>query len=267
VSSGSFVNSGGPARDAPDRFAVVVPAVNESATIGATVSACLGIAGVDTVVVVDDGSRDDTIARALSAGATVLRHSRNHGKATAMRSGAERVALLDTERPAPSGRPRGLLFVDADLADSAGNTAVLIEPVREGTADATVAVLPVQDRPGGGHGFVVRLARKGILDTTGWSPTQPLSGMRCLTREAFEAAMPLAHGWGVETAMTIDLITSGFRLVEVPCELRHRVTGSDWRGQVHRARQFRDVARALLIRRVRRAAPLRLLARLPHPRR
>jgi hypothetical protein len=168
VSSGSFVSSGGPARDAPDRFAVVVPAVNESATIGATVSACLGIAGVDAVVVVDDGSRDDTIARALSAGATVLRHSRNHGKATAMRSGAERVALLDTERPAPSGRPRGLLFVDADLADSAGNTAVLIEPfaaafhaVRVSTPRSGDRVAALQ--PLGGAVEHLRLGSAGLV--------------------------------------------------------------------------------------------------------
>jgi hypothetical protein len=252
---------------APDRFAVVIPAMNEAATVLATVSACQGIPGVDAVIVVDDGSTDDTVAQALFAGAIVLRHRRNHGKATAMRSGAERVALLDAERPTPSGQPRGLLFVDADLADSAGKTAALTGPIRDGSADATVAVLPPQDRPGGGHGFVVRLARKGIVDTTGWSPTQPLSGMRCLTRAAFEASMPLAHGWGVETAMTIDLLTSGFRLVEVPCDVQHRVTGADWRGHLHRARQFRDVARALFIRRARRAAPLRLLARLPRPRR
>jgi glycosyltransferase involved in cell wall biosynthesis len=252
---------------APDRFAVVIPAVNEEATVARTVSACQDLPDVDAVVVVDDGSTDDTIAQALFAGAIVLRHRRNHGKATAMRSGAERVALLDEERPTPSGQPRGLLFVDADLGDSARNTGVLIDPIRDGTADVTVAVLPPQERPGGGHGFVVRLARTGITASTGWNPTQPLSGMRCLTRAAFEAAMPLAHGWGVETAMTIDLLTEGFRLDEVPCDLQHRVTGADWRGQLHRTRQFRDVARALTIRQIRRVSPLRLLARLPHPRR
>ena len=84
--------------------------------------------------------------------------------------------------------------------------------------------------------------------------------MRCLSAEAFAAARPLAHGWGVETAMTIDVLSAGFRVVEVPVELRHRATGSDWRGQLHRAGQLRDVARALAVRRLRRAAPLRVLA-------
>jgi hypothetical protein len=76
--------------------------------------------------------------------------------------------------------------------------------------------------------------------------------MRCLTREAFEAARPLARGWGVETGLTIDLLTAGFRVQEVPCELHHRVTGKDWHAQVHRAKQYRDVWLALARRRNRR---------------
>jgi hypothetical protein len=78
--------------------------------------------------------------------------------------------------------------------------------------------------------------------------------MRCLTREAFEAATPLAHGWGVETGMTIDLLRRGFRVVEVPCDLKHRPSGSDLKGQLHRAAQYRDVQLAVNARRVRRAA-------------
>ena len=41
-------------------------------------------------------------------------------------------------------------------------------------------------------------------------------------------------------------------VLEVPCELHHRVTGTDWRAQVHRAAQYRDVALALAVRRLRR---------------
>ena len=120
-----------------------------------------------------------------------------------------------------------------------------------GEADLTVAVLPPQRESGGGHGFVVRLARSGIRKATGFVAAQPLSGMRCITREAFEAARPLAHGWGVEVGLTIDVLRGGYRLVEVPCELHHRVTGRDVRSQLHRAAQYRDVARALAARRIR----------------
>ena len=249
---------------------VVVPAKDEAARIGPTVAALVASPRVATVVVVDDGSSDDTAARARAAGADVVRHVRNRGKAAALETGAARLAVLQARaHAAPAGDPAAtdsawpLLFVDADLGMTAGNTLVLTEPVLAGQADLAIAVLPPQARPGGGRGFVVRLARRGIVRATGWTPTQPLSGMRCLTREAFEAARPLAHGWGVETAMTIDLLTAGYRVVEVPCDLQHRVTGGDWRGQVHRLRQYRDVARGLAVRRARRAAPLALLRRLP----
>lgn len=234
----------------PDAVAVVIPAKDEAQRVAATVVAARGIDGVDLVVVVDDGSSDSTSHVAREAGATVVRHPRNRGKAAAMETGADAVAAVE-------GGPRALLFVDADLGDSAVRTAGLTAPVLAGEADMTIAVLPPQQSPGGGRGLVVNLSRRGIVAATGWTPTQPLSGMRCLTPEAFDAARPLARGWGVETALTIDLLRAGYRVTEVPCELHHRVTGTDLRAQLHRGRQFRDVALALARRGQWRAIPPR----------
>jgi glycosyltransferase involved in cell wall biosynthesis len=228
--------------------AVIIPAKDEADRIGATVAAALALPGVDLVVVVDDGSRDQTGRIARAAGARVVRHSRNRGKSAAMESGAEAVRLLD------EGEPRHLLFLDADLGETAGVAAPLMEPVRSGAADMTIAVFATRVKRGG-HGFVVRLARDGIERATGWTPTQPLNGQRCLTRAAFEAARPLAHGFGVETGLTIDLLRRGMRVVEVEVDMAHRATGTDLRAQLHRARQFRDVARALLARAGRPGAP------------
>jgi len=230
----------------PDAVAVVIPAKDEAERVAATVAAARRIPGVKAVVVVDDGSRDDTARRAAAAGADVVRHRRNRGKAAAMTTGAEQVAVL----AGADAASWALLFVDADLEDSAVETAPLAEPVLAGEADMTIAVLPPQRAPGGGRGLVVGLSRRGIERATGWTPAQPLSGMRCLTREAFEAARPLARGWGVETGLTIDLLRAGLRVREVPCALHHRVTGRDWHAQLHRARQYRDVWLALLRRRV-----------------
>ena len=69
-----------------------------------------------------------------------------------------------------------------------------------------------------------------------------------IERAAFEAARPLAAGFGVETALTIDLLRAGMRVTEVEVPLAHRATGNDWASQVHRARQLADVARALAAR-------------------
>jgi len=225
--------------------AVVIPAYNEAERIGDTVAAARTLPGVDTIVVASDGSTDSTVRVALNAGATVWRSRRNRGKAAAMLAGAEAVRALD--RRDPQGGPRHLLFLDADLGQTAANAGPLIEPVATGAADMTIAAFASRVKLGG-HGFVVRLSGTGIRRATGWSPAQPLNGQRCLTRAAFDAARPLAHGFGVETAMTIDLQRKGFRIVEVEVDMSHRATGGDLVAQLHRGRQFLDVARALATR-------------------
>ena len=232
---------------APGAVAVVVPAKDEADRIAATVEAARAIDRVDLVVVVDDGSSDRTSDVATAAGATVTRHPRTRGKAAAMETGAELVRVLDGQ----AGRePRALLFLDADLEATAGNAGALVPPVLDGEADMTIAILPRQRAPGGGRGLVVNLSRNGIRRLTGFGATQPLSGQRCLTRAAFEAARPLAAGFGVETGLTIDLLRQDFRVREVEVDLHHRVTGTDLRSQLHRGAQYRDVARALAARRL-----------------
>jgi glycosyltransferase involved in cell wall biosynthesis len=229
----------------PDDVAVVIAARNEADRIAATVAAAAGLTGVGLVVVVDDGSSDATAAVAQRVGAAVMRHPGNRGKGTAMETGAEAVRLVDQREH--RDHPRHLLFLDADLGDTAGHAGPLMDPVTAGTADMTIAVFAATVKLGG-HGLVVGLSGAGIRRATGWQPRQPLNGQRCLTRAAFEAARPLAHGWGVETALTIDLLRQGLRITEVEVELAHRATGTGLRAQLHRAHQLTDVARALLAR-------------------
>lgn len=212
----------------------IVPAYNESDRVAATVAAIRALDGVDEVVVVDDGSRDDTAARAEAAGARVIRLPRNRGKAAALEAG---IAAATGD---------ALLLLDADLAQTASEAGVLVDPVRAGDADMTIALFPVIPGRGGGMGLVVRLAREGVARLTGRRLTAPLSGQRCLTRRAIEAALPFATGFGVETALNVAVLRAGLRVVEVPTRMDHRVTQNDWRGRLHRLRQLRDVAKALV---------------------
>ena len=82
---------------------MVIPAQNEADRIRRPWRRPAGLPGVGLVVVVDDGSRDGTGTVARRAGAVVLRHARNRGKAAAMESGANAVGLVDQrerrERP------------------------------------------------------------------------------------------------------------------------------------------------------------------------
>lgn len=220
------------------RVAVVIPARDEAVRVAATVRAAGELEPVELVVVVDDGSSDATADVALEAGALVVSHPRSRGKAAALETGVRAVTESDPVEPRP------LLFLDADLGETAANAGPLVEPVLAGEADMTIAMLPAQ-AGAGGHGFVVRLARDGIERACGQKLAQPLSGQRCLTRQAFEAGLPLATGFGIETGLTIDLVRKGFRVVEVPADFRHRATGNDVNGYLHRGKQWLHVASAL----------------------
>ncbi|MBE3073739.1 MAG: glycosyltransferase, partial [Actinobacteria bacterium] len=112
--------------------AAIIAAKDEAARIVSTICAVRRIDGVDLVIVVDDGSSDATARLAGQAGAVVVGHTRNRGKAAAMATGARAAADYDPPDlgdPAVSGRARELLFIDADLEDSAANMAVLVAPV------------------------------------------------------------------------------------------------------------------------------------------
>jgi hypothetical protein len=69
-----------------------------------------------------------------------------------------------------------------------------------------------------------------------------------VSASALETVRPLARGFGVEAAMTIDAARAGLRVVEVPAELAHRSTGRDLAGFAHRGRQGWDVLRAVVPR-------------------
>src|SRR5690606_13686617 len=135
----------------PERVAAIVPAKDEAQRLQATLKALSAVEEVDLVVVVDDGSTDDTLTIAREHGVETVRHGTNMGKATAMTSGAETVRRLETEEgPQRTDRPRALLFVDADLEDSAASLGVLCVPVLAGEADMAIATLPPQQTSGGG---------------------------------------------------------------------------------------------------------------------
>src|SRR5207249_3633600 len=133
---------------------------------------------------------------ARAAGATVVSYARSKGKGAAMATGAAYAVDLRVADNA-------LLFVDADLESSAAGVAPLVAAVMQDDVDLAIGTLPA-DRPRAGRGLVVSLAQREVHRRTGWLPTQPLSGQRCIRRGLFEKLLPLARGFGVETRMSID---------------------------------------------------------------
>lgn len=213
-------------------ISVLIPAHDEAERIAATVCAARPLA--EEIIVVDDGSEDDTAARAEVAGADVVLRQRHQGKGAALQAA---FAL---------SRGDVLLLLDADLGDSAAEAKKLLEPVLSGTADMAIATFPVGSGKGGGFGLVVRLARWGIRRLTGRTMEAPLSGQRALRSEVALNAGGFARGWGVEVALTVFALRAGFRVLEIPTNMTHRVTGRSLAAIRHRAAQFFSVARTLL---------------------
>lgn len=219
-----------------------MPAKDEEALLPATLAGILGRPHVAYVLVVDDGSGDRTAVVAEEAGALVLRRPKSQGKAAALMAGAHHALTHDARGDL------GIVLLDADVGPSIVGIDPLLSVVADGHADLAIAQY-VARGAGGGRGRVVSLAREAILERTGWEATVPLSGIRAMTWPAWEAVTPLARGWGVETAMTLDAFKAGLRVQEVPTTMTHRATGSDWRAKRHRGRQFLDVKLALRARR------------------
>lgn len=221
------------------RVVVLVAARDEAGRVGRAVEAARSLPQVAEVVVADDGSVDGTAEEARRAGARVVRASTSVGKGDALEAALDRVEPADV-----------YLFLDGDLGGTAREAGALLEEVVAGRADLAIGVLPREPRHGGFR-LVKRLAGAVIRALSGFRPAEPLSGQRAATREVVEAVRPLAPGFGVETAMTIDAVRMGFLVREVPVAMRHAPTGRDLGGFLHRARQGRDVLRAALPRAVR----------------
>ena len=198
--------------------AVLVAARDEAGRIGATIASLRDAFPQAEVIVADDGSSDGTAAAAEAAGARVLRLP-HRGKGQ---------ALTLAEREAPPGP---VILCDADLR---GDLRPLLRA-------ADLAVAAFAERAGGGFGIAKGTARRVVRALAGIELREPLSGQRALSTEARAATFPLAAGFGCEVRGTIDAARAGLRVEEVELPLRHRTTGRDASGFLHRGRQLLDL--------------------------
>jgi hypothetical protein len=216
----------------------LVPAFNEEASIAHVVTSLSRLGTISEVVVVTDGCTDRTAQEASAAGAWVWSAPRRMGKGRAVE------AALDWVGPADA-----FVLVDGDVAQTAAHAGPLLDEVLRGRLDLAIGRLP--PLPGGGFGMVKGLAGWLIRSLTGFRAEEPLSGQRAATSQALGACRPLASGFGMETAMTIDAVRLGFRVGEVPVTMAHRPTRRSLAGFAHRGLQGMHILRAVVPRALR----------------
>jgi glycosyltransferase involved in cell wall biosynthesis len=214
IKSGNLERIGAPTLPEESRLLVVVPAYNEGPRLETVLRELRSRRpGVD-VLVVDDGSSDDTEARALSAGARVARHPFNLGYGAALETGYR------------FARDRGyglLVQLDGDGQHDPSFIDMLLAPILEARADVVVGsrfLASSSYRPS----WVRRLgsALFGWLASrlTGRRITDPTSGYWAMNRKAVSALVggALPHDYP-DADILIGLHYAGLRLVEVPVHM------------------------------------------------
>ena len=210
---------GVPATPGDGPVLLFLPAHDEEATVAevvARVPTAVHDRPVDCLVI-DDGSRDDTVAVARAAGAEVVSHERNLGLGATVRHGLA------------EGRRRGasaVVFCDADDEYDPGDLAAMVAPILAGDADYVVG-----DRFAHGHPDMRPhrwLGNRLLTHLTSFVARRPLadaqSGYRALSPRA-AAEAEIVHDYNYAQVLTLDLLAKGYRYEEVPIAYRHRRRG------------------------------------------
>ncbi len=194
------------------RLLVVLPALNESGRIGRVVRSVREI-GLADVLVVDDGSSDDTAAEARAAGATVASHAVNLGYGSALQTGYRWALRHGFD---------AVLQLDADGQHDPSSIPVLLDALAQ--ADVVVG-----SRFLGGGSYrppfsrLVGMKLFGLIASLlcGKRVTDPTSGYQAISRRALEfyahERYPIDYPDADVLAM---LVRSGLRLAEVPVTMR-----------------------------------------------
>ncbi len=199
-----------------ENVSVILPAHNEARNVRAVVERVRASVPEAEILVVDDGSADETALEAESAGAEVLVMTRNQGKGVAIREGV--------------GRARGdvLVFIDADGQDDPAEIPAMLDAL----GPEVDLVLGSRFIGRFNRGAITRLNWFGteVINTFGFllfrrRITDPCAGFRAVRRSALERIQIKATGYDIEVDVVFGILRTGGRVVEVPAVRSARASG------------------------------------------
>ena len=205
---------------------VVIPAYNEAAGIGAVVETLRARGAWREILVVDDGSQDDTVERASAAGARVIRHPYNKGNGAAVKTGIR------------EARGEVILLLDADGQHDPEEAPRLVEAI--GLYDMVIGTRAARDQP------ATRALGNAVFNAlASWLSGRPIpdltSGFRAAKRERLlDILHLLPNGFSYPTTSCLALLKAGHNVSFLPVRARRRVGKS-------KIRPLRDGVRFLLI--------------------
>jgi glycosyltransferase involved in cell wall biosynthesis len=197
-------------------IALVIPVLNEGEAVGGVLRAVPRDI-VDQIIVVDGGSRDDTVARAQEAGAHVV---------VEPRSGYGAACLAGARSASPECQV--IAFMDGDGSDDPADLVRVIAPIVAGGHDFVIGSRLRGEREAGSLGvhqaFAGRLVGLAIRLLYGVRYTD-MGPVRAIRRDALDALgmQERSYGWNLE--MQMRAACRGLRILEVPVRHRNRAGG------------------------------------------
>ena len=181
------------------KVSVIIPAYNEEDTVAIVVEVVKKVSFVDEIIVVNDGSSDNTETEAIKAGARVITHETNKGKGEALYTGYNE-AESDI-----------IAFIDADIYNlTSKKVEAMIKPILDGKTDIT------KTKFSRASGRVTELTAKPLLNFffPEISFEQPLSGQFAARKEVLKR-INFEKDYGVDVGIVIDADVLGISITEV----------------------------------------------------
>jgi glycosyltransferase involved in cell wall biosynthesis len=198
-----------------------IPAFNEQKTIGSVVLTARRYA--NKVIVIDDGSEDETSWIAEQAGATVIQHPTNRGYGAALRS------CFDYARSNGFGV---LVILDGDGQHRPELIPQVVAPIKEGRADVSIGSRFTKGYKSAGMpryrkfgiSVITKLTNLGTHNSGKIKDAQ--SGFRAYSRAAISVINPLEASMGASAEILWEADRKGLRIVEVPIVIDYHASGS-----------------------------------------
>ncbi|MDO8512171.1 MAG: glycosyltransferase family 2 protein [bacterium] len=199
------------------KLCVIIPALNETATISQVINGIpKAIAGFNEqeIIVIDDGSTDDTASKSRSLGATVVSHGQNRGVGAAFRTGIQEALRRQADI---------IVHIDSDGQFNPGDIPQLIAPILSGASDIVTCTrfsdpkrypkMPMLKKIGN------RIVRYIVNRAVDRNFTDVSCGYRSYSREA-ALRLTLFSSFTYTHEVILDAVLKGLRIQEIRLEVR-----------------------------------------------